>query len=261
MKNSLFVALFISFFFIQGNTQEETNIVVSFRPSISATAVKTENIEPFQPFDDKRVNKRKTTAFEFHLNVEMFTKKNFYHYPVLAWSYLKTNNGYKYYFEDKITTDNTNGFFRSDVVVGYGIGKYVYIHKKQVFLNFRNSLAFRYIYGKSEEKTLIYNNLGVARSENIRTTTPANIYGVNYELSPSLGYRVNWFSISLGLPLNFGLNMVNGLSKNITINKDFGTTTEYKLEKNEKQSSTSFAFNYDLELSLRFHIPHKKKDK
>lgn len=260
MKNLFIVLIFTAFIGeSQLKAQDKVNVVLSFRPTIGASASKNQP-DDIAPGLSYNVNKQKSNNLNFNLSIEIPTKKGFYHFPVVGFDYLNYVRKSENLKDDIVIRKNKDILNRTNIRLGYGLGKYIYIYKESVFLNFKNSLAFNYGIGYSKDNFLSINDLGQDYIKRVNTSTQPDTYGLIYELNPSLGYRLKNFSLSLGLPLDFGLNVVDGKQKSSTITTNLITGEIEKNESASKSSSTSFAFSYALELGLRYHIPYKKKE-
>lgn len=151
---------------------------------------------------------------------------------------------------------------KTSIWAGYGVGKYIYLHKENVFLNFKNSISLHYLMQNSSSNNTRYNQTEEKTFESETKSKSPDTYSLLYELNPALGYRIKNFSLSVGLPLGFAVNFSEGKENTKTRSYDFVTQKEETSEnKGDKQTITAFGFNYGLELSLRYHIPTKKKEK
>jgi len=202
-----------------------------------------------------------TTKINLLLDIEIPNKKNlFNHIPTIGFSYFNNFTNRLYKNDNRLTNDVSLKQRTISYYLGYGVGVNSRIFKNFLFLNIKASLIGGFnqslLY---EQNTLFYDNSNqLSIIEEFKQTKPIE-YTTKIELTPSLRYKYNFISISLGFPIALQYSFSNGKKTNNYNTKNILTDNSIKTEDINIVNYKNMKFVYDFELTLRVYI--SKKDK
>lgn len=248
----------ISFLVVLTGYSQEFNVGLSIRP---LSSIINSNTDFFPNDTSSSISLTKSHNVTTLLNFEIVNSRSFFHSIILGVNFFNSINNQDNVFKNKLIYSEERSSKSNKYIIGYGFGKYFNMYKEQLFIKLENNILGKFSHSNSRTIQKEYDANEQIRKELISNIKYVNVYSVEYELKPSLIYRLKFFSIGLSIPLGLEFNTFNGkqtfTSNTINYYNNTESNDEYILDK----KANYFYFNYNLDLSLRFHFKPKKKKK